>query len=123
MFGHIGHSRSLRSSLFYRAIRVLEHGPVGRLLPSVILIASLGGTYLLWRNARNASLAGLEAEFRYLSHEMENRIEQRMQAYEQVLRGATALYAASHGEVSRERFRTYVGSLPAGVPGHPGRGL
>jgi PAS domain S-box-containing protein len=111
MFGHIGHSRSLRSSLFYRAIRVLEHGPVGRLLPSVILIASLGGTYLLWRNARNASLAGLEAEFRYLSHEMENRIEQRMQAYEQVLRGATALYAASHGEVSRERFRTYVGSL------------
>lgn len=102
---------SLRSSLLHRAIRLLERGRLGRRLPLVVLIASLAGTFQLWMSARNDSLARLETEFKYLDQEARSRIEQRLETYEEVLRGAMGLLAVSRQGVSRDQFRGYVAAL------------
>jgi PAS domain S-box-containing protein len=102
---------STQSSLVERALSVLDRERIGRLLPVLVLIVSLAGTFQLWRAARNASLAGLETEFNYLDRDIQSRIEQRMQAYEQVLRGAAGLFATSQARVTRDQFATYEASL------------
>src|SRR5664279_4945767 len=101
-----------RASLSIRAhaVRALERKPVTRWLPVLIFLTALCATCLLWTSARHASLAELQAEFDYRARETGTRIERRMQSYEQVLRGAQALFAAEP-EVTRARFRTYIASL------------
>jgi PAS domain S-box-containing protein len=105
------HNGSFVFPFIHRALGVLDRARFGRLLPFLVLFVSLAGTFQLWRSARNASLAGLQTEFNYLDRDIQTRIEQRMQAYEQVLRGATGLFATSRGTVTRDQFRTYVASL------------
>jgi len=64
----------------------------------------------LWRYATDeASRIGRE-RFDFKVGEIQFVIEQRLLAYEQVLRGGTALFAAS-SEVTREEWRTYVRML------------
>ena len=89
-----------------------------RSTPFIILVE-------LSRSAGDASLAGLQTEFNYLNRDTRTRIEQRMQAYEQVLRGAAGLFATSHGKVTRDQFATYVASLRLEdqYPGIQGVGL
>jgi PAS domain S-box-containing protein len=105
------HSGSLRSSLLRRILGVLDRGRLGRLLPFLVLLLGLGGTFLFWLGARNAARDSQQAGFHDLERDTRARIEQRMQAYGQVLRGAMALFAASPEPVARNRFRAYVASL------------
>lgn len=64
----------------------------------------------LWRNAtEEASRIGRE-RFAFKVSEIQFATEQRLLAYEQVLRGGTALFAASD-EVTREEWRAYVRML------------
>ena len=83
---------------------------VGILLPALIFILSSLLTYELWRDARNNAQLALESNFQFQSRETMRRIEHRMQAYEQVLRGVVALYGSSE-KVDRDEFSNYVGRL------------
>jgi diguanylate cyclase (GGDEF)-like protein/PAS domain S-box-containing protein len=77
------------------------------LLPSLILASSLAVTYLLYLNEQQNTQKDLQRIFDNRVQDFQNRIEQRMQAYEQLLRGADGLFATQE-YVSRKEFRAYV---------------
>ncbi|MEO8408551.1 MAG: CHASE domain-containing protein, partial [Oxalobacteraceae bacterium] len=79
-----------------------------------ILGTSLGITCLLWRHEQHNIVLDQEKSFDFNLREATSSIEQRMAAYEQVLRGAQGLYAAS-GTVSHAEFRTYIETLQLGA--------
>jgi diguanylate cyclase (GGDEF)-like protein/PAS domain S-box-containing protein len=81
-----------------------------QLLALAVLAASLGVTYLLWQHERENAVLDRQADFDFNLREISSRIEQRMAAYEKVLRGAQGLLAAS-GKVDREEFKIYVDTL------------
>lgn len=75
--------------------------------PWLILIASLAITYHLWKIERDANLQRLQRDFEFRVRESTERVEQRLLSYEQILRGARGLFAASVS-VERDEFRTYI---------------
>jgi PAS domain S-box-containing protein len=93
------------------------------ILPGIVLLLSLTVTALLWFTTRNDALTGLESEFDFRARDTRSRIEHRMLAYEEALRGAQSLFAVSH-EVSRAQFQRYVAGLRLGdrYPGIQGVG-
>lgn len=80
------------------------------LLPWLVLAATLGVTCLVWNHERHAAREGLRFQFDFSLREATSRIEQRMAAYEQMLRGVQGLLVAT-GTLQRDIFRAYVGSL------------
>ncbi|MEF3075788.1 CHASE domain-containing protein [Methylobacter sp. Wu1] len=84
------------------------HGGIGsQLLFFLVLSVSLGTTYAVWHNARQQAEHNLKTDFDFRVRETVEHIEQRMATYEQVLRGARGLFAASVN-VERDEFRNYV---------------
>lgn len=84
------------------------------LLAPLMLLVSLGITYWLWQHEqRNAQIDRLETAD-YNLREATSAIDQRIAAYEQVLRGVQGLFAASD-EVRRQEFKTYLDSLQLGA--------
>lgn len=81
-----------------------------RFLPWVILFVFLAFTYHLWKIERNENVQRLQYDFNFSVQEGTERIKQRLLAYEQVLRSAQGLFAAS-GKVSRDQFHAYVVEL------------
>ena len=82
----------------------------GRFLPVLVLAISLIVTHQLWRNAQQDCLQHLQADFDFRVREAATHVEQRMANYEQVLRGAKGLFAASVS-VERDEFREYAHAL------------
>jgi diguanylate cyclase (GGDEF)-like protein/PAS domain S-box-containing protein len=80
------------------------------LLPLLVLSASLSVTWTLWDHERQAARHELLTQFDFSLGDAVSRIEQRMGTYELLLRGVQSLFAAT-GEVDRERFHDYVGTL------------
>ncbi len=80
------------------------------LLPLVVFITGLGVTWALWQHERELVRKDLLSQFDAVLRDTASRIELRMYAYEQMLRSAQSLYAAS-GEMSRDDFHDYVASL------------
>jgi diguanylate cyclase (GGDEF)-like protein/PAS domain S-box-containing protein len=99
---------SVRNSTFLS--RALAWLHLGRLLPWLVLGASLTVTYHLWMNAQEVETQELKTAFAYRAGEVITRIEQRMHSYEQVLHGAHGLFTAVQ-DVKRDQFRTYVETL------------
>ncbi|MDO9226354.1 MAG: CHASE domain-containing protein [Pseudomonadota bacterium] len=95
----------------------------GAALPWLVLAATLGLTFLVWR----LNVAAVEHEardhFEHRAEQVETAIRIRMQAYQVLLQGGAGLFAASN-EVSREAWRAYVESLnlPVHYPGIVGMG-
>ncbi|MDZ4798962.1 MAG: PAS domain S-box protein [Bryobacteraceae bacterium] len=85
-------------------------GGVVRLLPWLVLTVSLLMTFLEWRSASTHANQARNDYFDFRVREATGRIEQRMQAYKQVLLGVKGLHNAS-GTVKRHDFRDYVASL------------
>lgn len=81
-----------------------------KLLPWLVLATGLAATYLLQQLAFNAARQIQQHDFTDQTREINLRIEQRLLAYEQVLRGIEGLYIASK-EVDREEFRNYTANL------------
>src|SRR5271157_5298368 len=79
-------------------------------LPILILVASLGITYSLWTNARENALRELQQDFAFQVRETNARIQQRLQTYEEILRGTRGLFMASPA-VKRADFKRYVSAL------------
>ncbi len=84
------------------------------LLTLLILVASLSVTALLWQHEQRNAAINRQKSFDFNLREATSSIEQRMAAYEQVLRGVQGLYAAS-GEVGRSEFQAYVDTLQLGA--------
>ena len=75
-----------------------------------VLALSLLSTLLIWQLARrHTERAGAEY-FRFRAQQIQRAIAQRMAAYEEILRGAQGLFAASR-KVQRSEWKAYVGRL------------
>jgi diguanylate cyclase (GGDEF)-like protein len=84
------------------------HG--GRWLSLPVLALSLLVTCGLWQDARQNAERAFLADFDFRIRDSNMRIEQRIKIYEQALRGAAGLFAASDS-VTRESFHAYVNTL------------
>jgi CHASE1-domain containing sensor protein len=84
--------------------------PLSQTLSLLVLATSLFVTYQLWKDARYSAEQVLQTDFDFMVRDANRRIEQRMHTYEQVLRGAVGLFAASD-TVTRRGFRNYVAQL------------
>ncbi|MGA8148742.1 MAG: CHASE domain-containing protein [Gallionellaceae bacterium] len=120
---------SLRSALLSnrflgRLIRVLDWHRLGRYLPWAVLLVSLAFTYRLWHRGEMIALQELQGDFASDFRATVSNIEQRMDAYEQMLRGLQGLFSAS-ATVDRERFYSYVSvlQLEQNFPGVQGMGF
>jgi diguanylate cyclase (GGDEF)-like protein/PAS domain S-box-containing protein len=80
------------------------------LLTLLILGAGLGVTWAVWDHERQAARNELRSRFDFELRETVSRVEQRMAAYEQMLRGVQGLFAAT-GTIERGSFHDYVGAL------------
>ncbi|MCG2575581.1 CHASE domain-containing protein [Dechloromonas sp. XY25] len=80
------------------------------LLPWLILVITLGVTWLLWDHERQVSRKELRAQFDFALRDTVSRVEQRVAAHEQMLRGVQGLLAAT-GLFDRRAIREYVETL------------
>lgn len=94
------------------------------LISSLLLVIGLAITLLLWDHERRNAERDFQASLDFSLRDVASRIEQRMAAYEQMLRGVQGFFAASD-EVARGDFQRYVDSLQlsAEFSGIPGIGL
>jgi len=83
---------------------------LGHWLPLVVLAVGLIVTCQLWKHEQQIVARDLRENFNFLVQEDLTLIKQRMLAYEQVLRGARGLFAASES-VERREFHDYVSAL------------
>lgn len=79
-------------------------------LPSGVLLVALALTWLVWHHERQSAQLQLKTHFEYSLQETVSRIEQRMAAYEQLLRGVQAQYAVV-GRIDRENLQKYIAIL------------
>ena len=80
------------------------------LLPWLILAAGFGVTWTAWNHEQQVARNALLSQFNFALSDSVGRIEQRMASYEQMLRGAQGLFAAT-GTRDRGSFRDYVAAL------------
>ncbi len=114
----------------FTASRINPHQPlrpwpsVVRFLPWLVVVVSLALTYQLWRSAHDESVRKLQNDFNSRLLDVSNRIEQRMQSYEQALRGVQGLFAAS-SNVKRDEFHAYIVAqhIVESLPGIQGVGF
>lgn len=90
----------------------------------LMLCLSVTLTTLLWLQSRNDLASHLADRFVHRATKERSILISRLDAYEQVLRGGQALFAAS-GSVTREEWRTYVQTLQLErvLPGIQGTGF
>ncbi|MER2537820.1 MAG: GGDEF domain-containing protein [Azonexus sp.] len=80
------------------------------LLPWLILSAALSLTWLLWDHEQTSANKELRSHFEFALSDTVSGIEQRMAAYEQMLRGVQGLFAIIN-PTDRDDFRDYVDAL------------
>jgi diguanylate cyclase (GGDEF)-like protein len=80
------------------------------LLPWLILLVTLGATWLVWSHERQSTQQVLRSQFDFALRETISRIEQRMVAYEQMLRGVQGLLATTDLN-NRATIHNYVEEL------------
>jgi len=79
-------------------------------LPWLILVTMLGATWLVWDHEREITQKQLRAQFDFALRDTVSRVEQRVAAYEQLLRGVQALFATT-SLTGREALRRYVDTV------------
>ena len=79
-------------------------------LPGLILAAALSVTWLVWDHERQATRKELRSQFDFSLREAVSRVEQRMAAYVQMLRGVQGLFATTD-VMDRDALHGYVGAL------------
>lgn len=80
------------------------------LLPWLILVITLGVTWLLWEHECQVSRNELRAQFDFALRDTVSRVEQRVAAHEQMLRGVQGLFATT-ALTDRRAIREYVETL------------
>lgn len=89
--------------------RYLSHLPT-----LVVFLASVLATLLAWQHEKSVAMRDLQSALDYQLRQTTSRIEQRMAAYEQMLRGVQGLFAAT-GEIGHDAFARYVDALQLGA--------
>ena len=79
-------------------------------LPVLILAAALGVTWMAWDHERQISRNRMRSQFDVSLREAASRVEQRMAAYEQILRGVQSMFAANSA-MDRASLHDYIGAL------------
>ncbi|NVO05205.1 MAG: diguanylate cyclase [Rhodoferax sp.] len=79
-------------------------------LPWLILALMLGVTWFAWDHERQTTRAALRSQFDFALRETVSRIDQRVQGYEQMLRGVQSLFATTPWG-NRAAMRSYVDTL------------
>lgn len=99
-------------------------GPILKLAPALVLFPGLVLTILLWNVVRQGASNELQLEFNGDVATIHTRIDERLDDYSNILRGASGLFAAD-ASVSRQQFRVYVDKLrlSAAFPGIQGVGF
>ncbi|MBI3479642.1 MAG: GGDEF domain-containing protein [Nitrosomonadales bacterium] len=87
-----------------------EYFSIVWVLPALVLLITLVATALLWRVEQQNAVKNMQIDFDFRVREANTRIERRIIAYEQILRGVKALLVSSP-DVTREEFRSYTESL------------
>ncbi|MET0264770.1 MAG: CHASE domain-containing protein [Duganella sp.] len=87
--------------------RLLQRLLSPHVVPALVLVACLGVTALLWRDAEADARQEVQADFDGRVRELVNLVDQRMQTYVQVLYGVQGLFYSSH-HVDRDEFRIYL---------------
>lgn len=97
---------------------------VSRITPLLVLMFGLLITYFGWKYTSQEVEREAEKAFRNIAREHTRSVKNRMQTYEQALRGGVAFFNASD-KVTREGWRTFVESLRLEkiFPGIQGYGL
>lgn len=80
------------------------------LLPLLVLVVSLGMTYVVWRDAQNSAQKELKTKLEFRTLEISERVRQRMLDYDQMLQGLRGLFTASRS-VERLEFSDYCAAL------------
>lgn len=83
---------------------------IARWLPWLVLCVGWLVTALLWQNERDNVARHLQTRFDSLARQTDALITERMQVYEQVMRGAKGLFVSS-SNVTRKEFHDYVVGL------------
>jgi len=81
-----------------------------RLLPWLVLVATLLVTWVVWEHEQQSNRAALRSQFDFALKETVSRIEQRAAAYEQMLRGVQGLLSTTHLK-DRAAIHRYVETL------------
>ncbi|MDX8386522.1 MAG: hypothetical protein R8M11_08430, partial [Gallionella sp.] len=82
---------------------------VGWLLPWLVLVVAMTTTAVEWRSERHDAMEELKSDFDFRARGTHYRIDVRMKAYEQILRGVKSLFITSNS-VTESQFREYVQS-------------
>ena len=80
------------------------------LLPWLILLTMLATTWFVWSHERQIARTELRSQFDFALRETVSRIEQRVAAYEQMLRGVQGLFATTRLR-NRNAVHDYVETL------------
>ena len=80
------------------------------LLPWLILVVTIGATWFTWDHERQTNRKALRSQFDFSLRETVSRIEQRVQGYEQMLRGVQSLFATTTWN-NRAAMHNYVETL------------
>ncbi|MDP1879659.1 MAG: CHASE domain-containing protein [Parachlamydiaceae bacterium] len=80
------------------------------ILPLLVLLISLIISYINWDVANTSRENELQSHFEYSARDVNNRIEQRIISYDQVLKSVCGLFNASDN-INRTEFRTFFNSL------------
>ncbi len=83
---------------------------MGRWLPWFILVVNLCITAFAWEHERQTSRQVMRTQFDFALRETVSRIEQRVQGYEQMLRGVQSLFATTPWR-NRKAMHDYVEAL------------
>lgn len=115
----VPHRGGKTQAVFMRLHALLATQWVRSLLLALCVLATILGWHMTARSIRNEA----RKDFDFRVEETKNAIRNRMQAYEQVLRGGQGLMNAV-GKVDRATWKTYVESLhvPERYPGIQGIG-
>jgi len=94
------------------------------MLPVLVLAACLTITYFNWDFANTTRKNELQSYFEFRARDVEERIEQRIIGYKQILKSTLGLFNATN-EIKRADFRTYFNSLKldTNYPGIQGVGF
>jgi len=80
------------------------------MLALLVLVGGLGLSLALWNHSRELSRSEAQVYFEFRTRDALSRIEQRLLAYEQVLRGVSGLFRADR-DLNRAEFAKYVTAL------------
>lgn len=93
-----------------------------RVFSWLVFCLSLAITAILWQHEQNIAVRELRNSFDFDLREASTRIEQRVAAYEQMLRGVQGLYATG-GHIQAKGFQNYVEALQLGTDFYGVHGL